>query len=419
MDVIRKHEEIEGVGVGIEAEVLNRYASGAEAVEVSLCCPTNRYDKKYLEALPAEIVEKDYGCGDPSAYAKERDVVVDLGSGSGKICYILSQIVGEAGKVIGVDFNDAMLGLARKYQGEMATKLGFGNTRFVKGRIQDLALDLDKVQRWLDEYGVGTVEELGRLEGEMERLRYEEPMIETGSVDLVVSNCVLNLVKPEEKAKLFDELYRVLRVGGRTVISDIVCDERPSEKVMGDARLWSGCISGAFLESEFLERFERAGFYGVEILERQEESWQVIDGVEFRSMTVRAFKGERGEEKLDRNQAVVYRGPWKEVMDENERRYLRGERMAVSEGEFERLTDEGGAYGDELIGLEPRVEVGREEAKLMASHGHRIRKVREMKGVGYDETVMLEGAESCGGENDGPNEKVVEAEGGGRNGCCD
>src|SRR3990167_5245606 len=88
----------------IENVVRERYAQGAQAKEEALCCPTN-YDPKYLKVIPEEILEKDYGCGDPSRFIKEGDVVLDLGSGGGKICYIASQVVGPKGKVIGVDFN--------------------------------------------------------------------------------------------------------------------------------------------------------------------------------------------------------------------------------------------------------------------------------------------------------------------------
>jgi arsenite methyltransferase len=111
----------------IESAVLSRYQEGARQQQPSLCCPTE-YEGNYTENLPAEIIAKDYGCGDPTRYVNEGETVVDLGSGAGKNCYILAQKVGKSGKIIGVDFNDEMLNLARKYQGEMADKLGYGNT---------------------------------------------------------------------------------------------------------------------------------------------------------------------------------------------------------------------------------------------------------------------------------------------------
>ncbi len=96
----------------IESAVQRCYARAARRTEPSLCCPT-QYDSRFIEMLPPEIIEKDYGCGDPSPYVKEGETVVDLESGAGKSCYILSQKVGGTGRVIGVDFTDEMLVLAR------------------------------------------------------------------------------------------------------------------------------------------------------------------------------------------------------------------------------------------------------------------------------------------------------------------
>src|SRR3989338_10373469 len=112
--------------VNIEQAVRERYAQGAKIKEEALCCPTS-YDPKYLKVIPREILEKDYGCGDPSRYLKEGDAVLDLGSGAGKICYIASQVVVSKGRVICVDFNPTMLGLARKYQQEIAGRIGWHN----------------------------------------------------------------------------------------------------------------------------------------------------------------------------------------------------------------------------------------------------------------------------------------------------
>ncbi len=346
----------------IETEVLNRYAQGAADVEPDLCCPTSDYEQEYLRLLPREIIEKDYGCGNPSRWARPGDTVVDLGSGAGKACYILSQKVGPDGQVIGVDFNDAMLGLARKYQPEMARKVGYSNVRFVKGKIQDLALDLDKTQRWLNAHPIQTVEDLHGFEAECDRLRRLEPMIASDSVDLVVSNCVLNLVKPDHKKRLFDEIFRVLRRHGRAVISDIVCDEDVTPEILDDPKLWSGCISGAFREDLLLKMFEDAGFYGIELLARQETPWRVIGGIEFRSMTVRAYKGKQGP-CLERNQAVVYKGPCKCVVDDDGHTYPRGQGMAVCDKTYQLLTDPNGPYAGQFIGIEPAAEIPLDKAK--------------------------------------------------------
>ena len=93
----------------IEQAVLQRYGEGARQPQAELCCPTDGYDSRYLDSLPQEIIEKDYGCGDPTRYVGLGETVVDLGSGAGKNCYILAQKVGAAGRIIGVDFNDELL----------------------------------------------------------------------------------------------------------------------------------------------------------------------------------------------------------------------------------------------------------------------------------------------------------------------
>ena len=385
-------------GAAIEDAVLKRYAAAAERVEPALCCPTTEYDRELLSLLPEEIIEKDYGCGDPSKHVGEGETVVDLGAGAGKICYMLSKRVGPKGSVIGVDFNDAMLGVARNYQDEMARRIGHANVRFVKSRIQDMALDLDALDTWLARNPVRSVADLDALEAERARIRMEAPAVADESADAVVSNCVLNLVRTEEKAALFQDIHRVLKRGGRAVISDIVCDETPTEAIRNDPDLWSGCIAGAFREDEFLERFEAAGFYGVEILERAEHPWQVIDGVEFRSMTVRAYKGKVGP-CLERNQAVVYKGPWKRVVDDDGHTLRRGERMAVCDKTFRILTNPDGPYGGQVIPVEPHESVAVEDAPPFACNGTRFRDPRETKGRAYRETRNAQ-ENACGG--DGP-----------------
>ena len=255
----------------IESAVLERYQKGAQQVQPGLCCPT-KYEENYLDILPPEIIEKDYGCGDPTRYISPGETVLDLGSGAGKNCYIIAQKVGAEGQVIGVDFNDDMLALARKYQDNIAAKIGYNNTKFVKGKIQDLALDLDLVENWLTANPITSIDGLAAFEYECNALRKEQPLIPDNSVNVVISNCVLNLVRPEDKQKLFQEIHRVLKRGGRAVISDIVCDEDPTPKIMNDPELWSGCIAGAFREDVFLKMFEEAGFYGIEILKCEEKT---------------------------------------------------------------------------------------------------------------------------------------------------
>ncbi len=376
----------------IETAVIERYQAGARQQQPSLCCPTE-YAGNYLEILPEEIIAKDYGCGDPTRYVNEGETVVDLGSGAGKNCYILAQKVGAEGKIIGVDFNDEMLSLARKYQEEIASKLGYHNSEFVKGKIQDLKLNLDKVQTWLQNNQITSIEEVSNYETECDRLRNQEPLIADNSVDVVISNCVLNLVRPQDKQQLFAEIFRVLKRGGRAVISDIVCDEDPTPAILNDPELWSGCISGAFREDMFLKMFESAGFYGIEILKREEQPWHVVDGIEFLSMTVRAYKGKEGE-CWERKQSVIYKGPWKQVQDDDGHIFYRGERMAVCDKTYQIMTSCCSPYSKDIIPVPPYENIPLEEAEAFNCKNKAIRHARETKGSEYNLTDTS-GSDCC------------------------
>jgi len=383
----------ENMNLSVEQAVRERYSKGATEREAALCCPVE-YDKKYLEALPQEILDRDYGCGNPSAHVREGDIVLDLGSGGGKICYIAAQIVGRgAGKVIGVDMNDEMLGLARKYQSEMQKQFGVA-VEFHKGKIQDLALDMDKVEEYLKRNHVQGVEDLQKLEEYSDALRRAEPMVEDNSVDVIVSNCVLNLVREEDRQKMFREMFRVLKRGGRVAISDIVSDEEVPVALKNDADLWSGCISGAFTETGILQAFEDAGFYGMNIVKRDEKPWQTVEGIEFRSVTIVAFKGKQ-DECLERNQAVIYRGPWRSVTDDDGHTLYRGERMAVCDKTYHIYTNDHGPYSSQVIGVLPLKEIPLNEAANFNCNTNAKRHPRESKGLDYNKTELSDPA-SCG-----------------------
>jgi SAM-dependent methyltransferase len=384
-----------GIKLSMEQAVTARYAKAARRQEAALCCPVD-YDPRYLKAIPQEVLDRDYGCGDPSALLREGETVLDLGSGGGKICFIAAQVVGRAGRVIGVDANDEMLALARRAAQEVARAIGFDNVRFVKARIQDLALDLDRLEERLREHPPASVSEWRDLHAELDRWRDESPLVSDTSVDVVVSNCVLNLVVPEDKPRLFREIHRVLKPGGRAVISDIVSDEDVPESLQKDAELWSGCLCGALREDRFLEAFEGAGLYGIRLLKRERSPWRTVEGIEFRSVTVEAFKGKEGP-CIERNQAVIYKGPFREVSDDDGHIFRRGVPAAVCDKTFRILTRE--PYAEFFSPVPPRVEVPLDKAQPFAcGGGTRVRSARDTKGESYSQT--LEAAPCCGDGRD-------------------
>ncbi len=272
-----------------ETTVRERYAAAAQAAEDSLCCAVD-YDAKYLKAIPREVIERDYGCGDPSKHIRPNETVLDLGSGTGKICFIAAQIVGPKGKVIGVDMTDDMLALARDNAPVVAKNIGYRNVEFRKARIQDLALDLEQLDEALTDRPLSGLD--GYLEAEQiaARLRSESPMIPSNSIDVIVSNCVLNLIDSAAKQQMFAELFRVLKHGGRAVISDIVGSDDVPEAMQQDPELWSGCISGALREDRFIRAFADNGFNPIRILNRAEKPWRTVEKIDFRSVTVEAAK---------------------------------------------------------------------------------------------------------------------------------
>lgn len=377
--------------VDVEQAVADRYSAASAQAEAALCCPVE-YDTRWLEVLPQELIEKDYGCGDPSRYVRPGETVLDLGSGGGKVCYIASQIVGQQGRVIGVDINQDMLDLARRFQPQISAAIGWDNVHFHRGRIQDLALDLDRWEGYLQQHPIGSTEDWLAAQQQAERCREESPMVASDSVDVVVSNCVLNLVAPADRRQLFTEVFRVLRSGGRAVISDIVSDEHVPPHLQNDPQLWSGCISGAFQQATFLDAFAAAGFHGMEILTRQEEAWATVEGIEFRSLTVQAFKHPPQSER-ELGQAAVYRGPFTAVTDDYGNTLTRGVPQAVGDQTF--ALYEQSPYRDQIIRIAPRQVL--DPATAAPFHGRRntVRAAGETK-AGNDTLTQLPVSDCCG-----------------------
>ncbi len=197
----------------------------------SSCCETESVDEAqvlrvaalYQEAnvddLPATVTDVAFGCGNPTAIAALElgQVVLDLGSGGGIDCFLAAKMVGETGKVYGVDMTPEMISLARKNQ----AKVGATNVEFRLGEIEHLP-------------------------------------IADGTVDVIISNCVINL--SPDKDQVFAEAFRVLKPGGRLQVSDIVWTEPVPEAIKEDMEQWAGCIAGALEEDAYLEHIRRAGF---------------------------------------------------------------------------------------------------------------------------------------------------------------
>ena len=234
-----------------------RYGAAAHEREACLCTPVG-FDPALLQVIPDAVVERDYGCGDPTRWVRPGDRVLDLGSGSGKNAFICSQVVGADGAVLGVDRNPDMLSLSRQAAPAVAEAIGYGNVRFVEGAIE--ALDVQ-----------------GDAAG---------PLVPDASIDVVLSNCVLNLVNPSSRQRLLANIRRVLAPGGRVAISDIVCDKPVPMHLQQDPDLWSGCISGAWQEDEFLADFRQLGLEQVSFADRSEQPWRTVEGIEFRAVTL-------------------------------------------------------------------------------------------------------------------------------------
>ena len=179
------------------------------------------------------------------------------------------------------------------------------------------------------------------------------------------------------------DIHRVLRPGGRIALSDIVSDEPVPTELRDDPELWSGCVSGAFVEGELLAALENAGFWGLAIDQWADEPFRVVRGIEFRSVTLTGRKAADGP-CHEANQAVIYRGPWRQVEDDDGHVLRRGERTAVCAKTYEVFTAE--PYASQVIPVPPRVEVPQAERSLFDCARTAPRSPRETKGEAYADT---------------------------------
>lgn len=223
----------------IKGHVREKYAAAARRAQSGGhggCCgtsgessacdpiPSNLYAADQVAGLPAATVEASLGCGNPTALAelKAGEIVLDLGSGGGIDVLLSARRVGPSGKAYGLDMTDEMLALAR----ENRRKAGIENAEFLKGEMEEIPLP-------------------------------------DGSVDVVISNCVVNL--SAEKDRVFAETFRVLKPGGRLAISDIVFRGDVPSEIRRNLELWAGCIAGTLGESEYRSKLATAGFDAIEI----------------------------------------------------------------------------------------------------------------------------------------------------------
>ncbi len=230
--------------------VKKKFSKAAYNPVADYYCPTG-YNPGDLAHIPDEVLDVSYGCGNPAAIADitEGETIVDLGAGGGIDCFIAAKRIGKKGRVIGIDMTDEMLEKARMGAGKVAQVLGYDIVEFRTGNIMDMP-------------------------------------VESGTVDLVISNCVINLT--EDKSKVLEEIYRILKPGGRFIISDIVSDKPVPGYLKRDKELWNACLSGALTDKAFKKAADDAGFSGVSMTKNY--LYKKVEFIEFHSITLKGSK---------------------------------------------------------------------------------------------------------------------------------
>ena len=255
-------------------DVRSFYSKAAVTAEESLCCPT-QYDLTDLSHIPKEVIEISYGCGSPveRAELQEGQVMVDLGSGGGIDCFIAAKHVGRTGQVYGIDMTEEMLDVARKNADRVVKNLGYNNIEFKQGFLEDIP-------------------------------------IEDASVDLVTSNCVINL--STKKYDVFKEIHRILKPSGRFLISDIISEVEVPEEMRNNKELWGECVSGALTLKEFLDYARDNQFKGPRI--QKDYLWKEVADIKFYSYTIEGFKYVPDEKPAcSKSLFATYAGPFDTV----------------------------------------------------------------------------------------------------------
>lgn len=268
----------------ITQSVSKRYARAVTTGE-EMCCPTGYNHNELRTFIPEQILKVSYGCGTPVGLTTVQpgETVLDIGSGGGIDCFEASRRVGENGRVIGIDMTDEMLALARAHAPTVAGNLGYmdSNVEFLKGQAEAMPVE-DEI------------------------------------VDLIVSNCVINLAP--NKSSVFREMFRVLKPGGRFSISDIVADQTIPHYLVHDRKKWGDCLSGALPFHEYWNGLRQAGFR--DIHQVSIVPWRVIDGIHFLSVTLSGYK--MTPITSTSFPFAILKGPFSLVKDELERTYRRG-----------------------------------------------------------------------------------------------
>jgi MoaA/NifB/PqqE/SkfB family radical SAM enzyme/SAM-dependent methyltransferase len=236
------------------AQIRAYYAEAAREPKTEICQPIS-IDRRLLAHIPDDVIARSYGCGSPvlAAAPTEGETVLDLGSGAGMEAFIASRLVGREGRVIGVDMTPDMLRFSSQASRAVAQRLGYGNVSFARALLEALPLA-------------------------------------SGSVDAVISNCVINL--SPEKLRVFAETRRVLKPGGRVVVADIVSRQALPPEIRFNPRLKGECIAGAMTERKLLSTLRKLGFVGIEVLRKNE--WRTVDEIGFDTLTVRAYRPAAG-----------------------------------------------------------------------------------------------------------------------------
>jgi ubiquinone/menaquinone biosynthesis C-methylase UbiE len=256
----------------------------SEDLKTNACCTLTKPPKHILEALRLvadEVQSKYYGCGLTIPENVQGLRILDLGSGSGRDCYIAGKLVGENGFVVGVDMTENQLTVANKYIDFHTKEFGYkkSNVEFIKGNIENL----------------------------------DELNLEKGSFDLIISNCVINLA--QDKQKVLNDAFDLLKPGGEMYFSDVYADRRVPVHLQKNKILWGECISGALYWNDFLNVAKKAGFSDPRAVEdkpvtvENEELEELLGDIKFYSVTYRLFKLDDLENDCeDYGQAVSYKG---------------------------------------------------------------------------------------------------------------